>query len=77
MAYLYSAPAAYDTPMFAAYSAIAVGSPMPVCVNSNSTTGFLTALRLLAMSMVSFHTAFLHNLKYRYDNRLVDSDESS
>jgi len=27
IAYLYSAPAAYDTPMLAAYAAIAVGSP--------------------------------------------------
>ena len=37
-------------PVFAAYAAIAVGSP-----DANSTTSFLTALRLLAMSMVSFH----------------------
>jgi hypothetical protein len=27
IAYLYSAPAAYDTPMLAAYAAIVVGSP--------------------------------------------------
>jgi hypothetical protein len=49
IAYLYSAPAAYDTPML-------------VCVNANSTTSFLTALRLLAMSMVSFH----RELKYQH-----------
>ncbi|KAN0082106.1 hypothetical protein V8E54_003404 [Elaphomyces granulatus] len=59
MAYLYSAPAAYDTPMFAAYAAIAVGSPDACVRNANSTTSFLTALRLLAMSMVNTPTAFL------------------
>jgi hypothetical protein len=47
---------------------------MPAYVNANPTTGFLTAL--LTMAMVNFiGTPFLHNLKYRHDDRY--GEESS
>ncbi|KAN0077743.1 hypothetical protein V8E54_006047 [Elaphomyces granulatus] len=64
IAYLYSAPAAYDTPMLAAYAAIVVGSPD-------------ASLRLLAMSMyqhddgVGSHYLFLSNCKCHHDLGLM------